>query len=77
VANSSAFSALSTHRFKRRRRQLRMFEGLLIVAGAALLGINATGDTVPSELWYAFTAAASVAFAFDWHIACHLPGTTE
>jgi hypothetical protein len=77
VANTSALSALATHRFKQRRRQLRMFEGLLIVAGAALLGVNATGETVPSELWYAFTAAASVAFAFDWHIACHLPGTTE
>ncbi len=77
VANSSALSALATHRFKQRRRQLRVFEGLLIVAGAALLGINATGDSVPSEMWYAFTAAASVAFAFDWHIACHLPGTVE
>jgi hypothetical protein len=77
VANSSALSALSTHRFKRRRRQLRMVEGLLIVAGAALLGLNATGDVVPSEMWYAFTAAASVAFAFDWHIACHLPGTMD
>ena len=77
VANTSALSALSTHRYKRRRRQLRMFEALLIVAGAALLGLNAMGDAVPAELWYAFTAAASVAFAFDWHIACHLPGTTE
>jgi hypothetical protein len=77
VANSSALSALATHRFKRRRRQLRMVEGLLIVAGAALLGLNAMGDMVPPEMWYAFTAAASVAFAFDWHIACHLPGATE
>jgi hypothetical protein len=77
VANSSALSALATHRFKQRRRQLRMFEGLLIVAGAALLGVNATGESVPAEMWYAFTAAASVAFAFDWHIACHLPGTAE
>ena len=77
VANSSALSALATHRFKRRRRQLRMFEGLLIVAGAALLGVNATGESVPAEMWYAFTAAASVAFAFDWHIACHLPGTMD
>jgi hypothetical protein len=77
VANTSALSALATHRFKQRRRQLRMFEGLLIVAGAALLGVNATGESVPAEMWYGFTAAASVAFAFDWHIACHLPGTTE
>jgi hypothetical protein len=77
VANSSALSALATHRYKQRRRQLRMVEGLLIVAGAALLGVNATGDSVPSEMWYAFTAAASVAFAYDWHIACHLPRTVE
>jgi hypothetical protein len=77
VANSSALSALATHRYKQRRRQLRMVEGLLIVAGAALLGVNATGDSVPSEMWYAFTAAASVAFAYDWHIACHLPKTVE
>jgi len=77
VANSSASAALTTHRYKRRRRILRMFEGLLIVAGAALLAMNAAGDSVAAELWYAFTAAASVAFLFDWHIACRLTGATE
>jgi len=77
VANSSASAALTTHRYKRRRRILRMFEGLLIVAGAALLAMNAAGDSVAAELWYAFTAAASVAFLFDWHISCRLTGATE
>lgn len=77
VARRSAATALETYRTKRRRARLRSFQGLLVVAGAALLCAEFDGLSIPTQFWHAFTAAASAVFALDWHLACRLSGVPE
>jgi hypothetical protein len=77
VARRSAATAIETYRTKRRRARLRSFQGLLVVAGAALLCADFDGLSVPTQFWHAFTAAASAVFALDWHLACRLSGAPE
>lgn len=77
VARRSAATAIGTYRTKRRRARLRSFQGLLVVAGAALLCADFDGLSVPTQFWHAFTAAASAVFALDWHLACRLSGAPE
>lgn len=77
VARQSAATAIETYRTKRRRARLRSLQGLLVVAGAALLCADFDGFSVPTQFWHAFTAAASAVFALDWHLACRLSGAPE
>lgn len=77
VARRSAATAIETYRTKRRRQRLRSFQGLLVVAGAALLCADFDGFSVPLQFWHAFTATASAVFALDWHLACRLSGAPE